>query len=479
MSEAREGESRLFLMRRIISILGAISLWVSVQPSLAAQESGQKTWKTVQELSEAELAEVALEPDTQRHAQIPYVPAEPYPFVSPYTAEEMGYRAMEFTPRTRWSSVVANSWASIAAQGVLLNPGSSITFVKYDPTTMGVGKVLALAPGEEIYRSLSQATAPPAAEGGQWLAIRYRTDKESITKEERFRYSPSIRRVRHQAPPRRQSNFPNMALTPDDAIGRDAWEFSWRLIGTDVLYQTVRFPNTRPTIILRDGESRQFREVQTASIKLMGDSYSRYTADGGVECYVVEAVTRKEWLPDYYMPRILYWLEKSSFFPLRGEQYGSDGNLDHIEVRLAQLFNPGLSERGYGTFIISHWDMRTDIMSYLVNDSHKVMDWKPEEASVFFSPDFMRRQWYLDTSIKTQAMVSYPDEYFMRPAVQAGKFPGERPIQLPAELATLIKAQNTAGRLVFEGTETLLSKDQVHSESAAELGDRSVTASAR
>ena len=412
----------------------------------------QRAWKTVKERSEEELAQVQLEGDTPRHAQVPYLPAEAYPFVPPYTAEEMGYRAMEFTPRTRWSSVVANSWASIAPQGVLLNPGTSITFVSYDSELGGVRKVLSAAPGEEIYRSLSQAIAPPAAEGGQWLAIRYRTDKEEITKEERFAYSSSIRRVRHQAPFRRQSNFPNMALTPDDAWGRDAWEFSWRLVGTDVLYQTVRFPNTRPTVILRNGETGQSRAVQTPNIKLMGEVFPHYTLDGGVECYVVEAVAREEWLPEYYMPRFLYWLEKSSFFPLRGEQYGRDGELDHIEVRLAELFNPALKELGYGTLFISHWDLRTDIMSYLVNDSHRIVDWKPEEATVFFSPDFMRRQWYLDTSIKTQAAVSHPDEYFMRPAVEDDKFPHERPINLPPDMAARVAAQNAAGRLVFDGT---------------------------
>lgn len=471
------------MTRMYVLLLGLVFLGMQVQVSLAVSEpvqAGIRTWKTVPELSETELAEVGLKSDTPRHAQVPYLPAEPYPFVAPYTAEEMGYRAMEATPRPRWSSVVANSWSSIAARGVLLNPGSSITFVNYGPETRGVGKVLSIAPGEEIYRSLSQATAPPAAEGGQWLAIRYRTDKESIAKQERFRYSPSIRRVRHQAPPRRQSNFPNMALTPDDAMGRDAWEFSWRFLGTDVLYETVRFPNTRPTIILRDGESGQFREVQTANIKLMGDTYSHYTADGGVECYVVEAVARKEWLPDYYAPRILYWLEKSSFFLLRAEQYGPDGNLDHIEVRLAQLFNPRLNERGYGILTLTHWDMRTDIMSYMINDSHKVMDWKPEEAAVFFSPDFMRRQWYLDTSIKTQAMVSYPDEYFMRPAIQAEKFPGERPIQLPPELAARIEAQNAAGRLVFEGGATpppVETSAEADVETTGKRTDSSVTAS--
>ena len=446
-------EPALRLRRLALSVLTAgLLAWIAPSPASGETSTPARTWTPVEDMSDAALASVHLETDTPRDARLGYLPAEPYPFTPPYTAEEMGYRAMEFTPRPRWSSVVANSWASIAAQGVLLNPGSSITFVNYDGHPPGVAKVLAAAPGGEVYRSLSQSVAPPAAEGGQWLAIRYRTDKEFVTKEERFRYSPSLRRVRHQVPFRRQSNFPNMALTPDDAWGRDAWEFSWRLLGTDVLFETVRFPNTRPTMIVRNGATGQSRPVPTAGLKPMGDGFPHYTADGGVACYVVEAVAREDWLPDYYAPRILYWLERTSFFPLRSEQYGPDGGLDHIETRMAQLFNPALGERGYGSFLINHWDLRTDIMSYLVNDSHKILDWAPEEAVVFFSPDFMRRQWYLDTSIKSQAQVTYPEEFFLRPALHADKFPDARPIALPPALAARIRAQNAAGRLVFAGT---------------------------
>ena len=71
------------------------------------------------------------------------------------------------------------------------------------------------------------------------MTIRYRTDREFTKKEESFMYTPTIRRARHQPPNRRQDKFPNQAQTADDSTGRDAWEFSWRLIGTDILHQTV------------------------------------------------------------------------------------------------------------------------------------------------------------------------------------------------------------------------------------------------
>ena len=89
-------------------------------------------------------------------------------------------------------------------------------------------------------------------------------------------------------------------------------------------------------------------------------------------------------------------------------------------------------------------------MSYNVRDNHRVKQWTPDEQKFFFYPDFMRRQWYLDTSVKSQAEVSHPDQFFLRPALDEEKFPGERPIQLPDEVAAHIQAQEAAGRLVFE-----------------------------
>ena len=437
-------------------LLSALTLTLGAALPAAAEETSSPrnhTWKTIADLSPQERQKLDLAVDTPRHPEVPYLPAESYPFAPPYTAEEMGYRTMEFTFYPRWSAVFARAWSSISTQGVLLNPGSTISFLAYNSRSTGVEAALALKPGEEIYRYLSQRTAPAAAEGSQRLSIHYRTGKAFIKKEERFRYSQAKRRVRHDVPRRRQGKIPNMAFTPDDTFGRDAWEFSWRVLGLDTLYQTVRFPKTRPTIMLRNGQTGQFQERRTAELKLMGDSYRHYTDEGGVACYVVEARARPEWLPDYYVPRLLFWLEEHSFFPLRVEKYGPDGNLSYIEVRLAELFNPDLGERGYGSLFILHWDIADDLMSYFVNDSHRVTIWKPQEIDLFFSPDFMRRQWYLDSSVKTQAQVPSPELFFLRPALEEGKFPEERPLQLPPEIVARVQAQEAAGRLVFEVSE--------------------------
>ncbi len=415
-------------------------------PLPGQNHNGERTWKTLAELSADEKVHIDLSENTPRHPQFSYLPAEPYPFQPPFTAEEMGYRMMEFTQRPRWSCALANLFGSITSQGFLLGQGQAVNLIAY-PSPTGVAEELARKPGEEIYRQLTQHLFPPEAFGSQNLLIRYRTDKDFPKKEDIFSYSLSLRRVRHQNQLRRGDKFPYMAQSMDDASGRDAWEFSWRLLGTDILYQTVRFPVTRPLVTVADGDN--LHDVPTSSLKLLGDDYPLYTADGGVPCYVVEARAREDWLPGYYVPRILYWLDQHAFFPLRTEMYDREGRLSQIEVRMTKLLNPALKERGYGPFIILDWDVPLDLMTYIVRDGLRLMEWSAADRLTFFSPDFMRRQWFL-TLVKSQLAVTTPEEFFLRPALERDKFPTERHIQLSAELEERIRAQEAAGRLVFE-----------------------------
>jgi hypothetical protein len=444
--------SQFFIRITFILVVILVGWLTSVAADSSSSAGPVRTWKTVEELSPEELQNLDLRTDTPRDPQVSYLPAEPYPFTAPYTAEEMGYRLMEFTQRPRWSCAFANLWGSITAQGVLLNPGKSVTFMNYLGSD-GVTDELGRKPGEELYRYMNQNIFPPDAEGSQRMTIRYRTDKTFPKKEEAFMYTPTIRRVRHQAPNRRQDRYPNQAQTADDGNGRDAWEFTWRIVGTDVLFQTVRFPVTRPTVVIGNTGDGVLREVSTSDLKIMGKDYPHYRENGGVECYVVEAHAREDWLPNYYAPRILYWLEKHSFYPLRIEQYGPDGKLFFIEVRKTDMFNPNLGERGYGPMIINYWHIPTDVLTYNIRDNHRLKTWTAEEAEVFFNPDFMRRRWYLDMSVKSQMEVSQPELFYLRPSLEEGKFPQLRPIQLPEEVAASFAAQETAGRLVFEANE--------------------------
>lgn len=421
----------------------------SAAPLWAAGENGAapRTWRALNELSGAELAEVDLTTDTPRHAETPYLPAEPFPFTPPYTAEEMGYRAMEFTQRPRWSCAYANIFGSISGQGIFLGQGRAVNLVAY-PAPAGAAGELARKPGEEVYRQLTQTLFPPEAYGAQSLLIRYRTDQRFVKKEDSFAYTPALRRVRRQTSLRRNDHYPQMAMTFDDSSGRSAWEFSWTLLGADVLFTTVRFPVTRPRVTVTETDGA-FREVATKDFKLMGDDYPLYTADGGVRCYVVEARAREEWLPEYSAPRLLYWLDTHAFYPLRIETYDRENKLVRVEVRLSKRVPIALDEHGYGPFLQVYWDLETDILTYNIRDGIRLMPWSPDEVRTYFSPDFMRRQWY-PALVRSYLGVERPEAFFLRPGLESGKFPENRPIRLSPELRQRVQAQDAAGRLVFE-----------------------------
>jgi hypothetical protein len=184
----------------------------------------------------------------------------------------------------------------------------------------------------------------------------------------------------------------------------------------------------------------------------MGEAYPWYTPEGGVRCYVVEATAKPDWLPNYYAPRILYWLDQHTFFPLRIEEYGRDEKLIFVSVRLGDLINPALGDRGYSSVAHIDWHLSADLLSYLFTDANVVQPWSATDQKLFFTPGFLPREWRL-TSLKSQAEVPTPREFFLRPALEEGKFPQERRIELSAELRTRVQAQEQAGRLVFIGEE--------------------------
>ncbi len=427
-----------------ILVIATFLLYVFFAP---AQAETTRLWKTVSELSETERADIDLRPETPRDSQIPYLPAEKYPFSPPYTAEEMGYRAMEFPHMPRWSVAFADGFGSITSSGFLqqAKTAGGVLSVHAD----GLASYLYSTPlGGEYCRWLFQDTAPPENYGNQSLMVGYRTDQTFSTRLDSFFYSPSLRRVRRMPQPRRDDRFPNSVQTMDDITGRDAWEFSWRLLGTDVLYETVRFPNNRSTVTSA-GASGTFTELPVKAFKVLGDEYPHYTAEGGIECYVVEATAREEWLPNYSTPKLIYWLDRHFFYPLRIESYDREGKLMKIEVRTARLVRPELQERGYASFLTVYWDLSLDMMSYSFHDNFALREWSEKDRQVLFTPDFMRRVWFL-APLKFLEEIRSPEEFYLRPRLDREKFPQDRHIEISADLEERIRAQETAGHLMFE-----------------------------
>lgn len=436
---------RLRLVRAIFA--GALVFVVALGTSASAEEKEKKTWRIIDELSTQELARLDFSENTPRHATIPYMPAEPYPFEPPYTAEEIGFRVMEFPHMPRWDCVHIEDSGTLSPTGYLY-VNQLITLIHHRAPGGLVGQLTA-KPGEVYSRWLAQDVAPPATRGNQILFITSRTDQENTKKADMFGYSPALRKVRRFPQPRREDKFPNQPMAYDDFLGRDAWEFSWRVVGTDVLYETVRFPTTRQSITLTEKDG-SFRDVPATDLKIMGNQYPHYRDDGGVACYVVEATAKDDWIPDYYVPRILFWVDQQYFYPLRTEMYGREGEFVFAEERMAELMNPRLEERGYHNLITLWWDPVQDMLSYGIHDGQELRDWSQKDIDVFFNPDFMRRQWF-PAPMKTQSGIYTPEEFFLRPRLSRDKFPQERKIVLPDHLEELIKAQEAAGHIVFLG----------------------------
>ncbi|MGE3774006.1 MAG: DUF1329 domain-containing protein, partial [Gammaproteobacteria bacterium] len=284
-----------------------------------AASAEERTWRTVAELSDADRALFDPATTTPRDSALPYLPAEPWPFQAPYTAEEMGYRSTEFVHISRWQHSLIDVFGVITSSGYI-NQGAGVSYVMQTTPPGFDAYVRQVKAGDVYSRWLIYSMFPPETEAEQQLWVPYRTDAENRTKMDFFVYSPQMRRVRRQPQPRRDQRFPDNAQTFDDVIGRDPWEFDWSLLGTDVVHRTIRFPATRPTVVLNG--SGGFVERKTADLKPMGDSYPHYRADGGIDCWVVKAETRTDLLPDYNEKTLILWLDKQYFYPLRMEKYG-------------------------------------------------------------------------------------------------------------------------------------------------------------
>ncbi|RLA43463.1 MAG: hypothetical protein DRR42_21700 [Gammaproteobacteria bacterium] len=416
--------------------------------SIATQAEGSRSWRSVENLLPEEVARVDLSGPGPRDSKVPYIPAEPYPFTAPFTAEEMAYRAMEFTQHARWSSVIVDVYGSMTGSGYM-DQGVTVTYKQWVAGAAGVQGQIETAPGDVYMRMIHHYTYPPRIAGQQHMWQVRRSDQELKTRLDMFVYTPGLRRVRRIPQPQRDVPFANSPQSFDAIVGRDAWEFSVKLLGADVLDETVRFPNTRSHITLRRPDGTYYRKA-AADIKLMGEDYAHYTQSGGVPCFVIEATPKDEWLDGYYDRKVLIWVDQHNFYPLRLESYDESGELILVEERIAWLANPSLGEQGYSKFITAYYDPRVDLMSYTLHDAPRVVSISPEEGNLVFRPDFMRRNWLKSPLRKSQALVESPEQYYLRPYLYLDKFPATRTINIPDYLARRFALQEEAGHLVFD-----------------------------
>lgn len=397
----------------------------------------------VQELSSHERKNLDLKAQSSRDPQRLRLLKEKVPFAAPHSAEEMGLRAMEFPHTPPWNCLLIDIGTTVTADG-LLDQQISTSAILSLPHPRFLGQLYDRQPGQEVFRWISQLVNTTYAAEAPILQVGYFTGKNDDVA-----LTTSFPRL--GLPPLRLSisrgdRLPRGIGTIDDVVGRNAEDFAWRILGSDVLERTIRFPATQTQLVVPDTEGRSVTmPIQT--IKLMGEKYPGYTANGAVPCYVLEALPRAESLPNYSLSKLIYWLDHHSFFPLRIEQYDRTGKLTLVTVRTASIATSTLKERGYAGFLELSWDLPRDMMTSSI---HTVIpkEWSAEEQQLFFHPESVQWQWPLPGLAQFPRLKS-AEKFYLRPDLYIEKFPQDRKIDLAPELAARINAQDREGHLVF------------------------------
>ena len=122
-----------------VSRMGSLLSWCGVVclgffcTLLTVPRAEARNWKYLSELSEEERRNIDPRTDTPRHATLPYLPAEPYPFAPPYTVEEMGIRAMEFPHIARWNFAMIEDFGSVMPTGYLTTGKTIVLSIYPEP----------------------------------------------------------------------------------------------------------------------------------------------------------------------------------------------------------------------------------------------------------------------------------------------------------------------------------------------------------
>jgi hypothetical protein len=90
-----------------------------------------------------------------------------------------------------------------------------------------------------------------------------------------------------------------------------------------------------------------------------------------VDCYVLESTPRPDWLPNYYRSKLIYWIDKKFFCPLRMEQYDLNGNLILVAERMSRNEYPEDGRLGYTPLIMLYWTTDIDLMTVAFHDSQE------------------------------------------------------------------------------------------------------------
>jgi len=216
--------------------------------------AAERTWRTVQELSLHERKNLDLSTQSSRGPQHSHLPKEKIPFTAQYSAEEMGIRAMGFPHTPPWNCLLIDIGTTVTADGFL-------------DQQVGTSAILSLPhPGsssQELFRWISQSMNSQDPEDTAVVQVGYHTGNSNDAALTTFFPRPGLPPLRSSIS--RGERLPRGIGTIEDVVGRNVTDFSWRILGSEMLDRTIRFPATQEQLVVPDAEGRAVNAFDTDS----------------------------------------------------------------------------------------------------------------------------------------------------------------------------------------------------------------------
>ncbi len=408
---------------QLITAATAVVLFTLVVCGICSATDVDRTWKPVGEMTEKELKSWRIDSrwscDTPRHKEYKHLPAERYPFEPPFTGEELSYLGEDIIFPGRSCKDEAAHLATVNKRGHMLQVSWMFkTKFYYDGFAE---KLYKLKPGDVESKHLIIYDFPPEERGRGILLHDIKDAPGHPREQERWIYYNSLRRVRRVQGGKGQDNLLETDFTYDDDFMRDTWQHNHKLIGIDVLHEN----NGRGKFMGKGGP---------------------YTADGGVECYVVYSTPNAPWCEkeDYYLSKWVTWYDRHTFAIVRIEQWDKKGNLFKIHCKCYDNWDKMADQpRDNRDRLIRTewyaWDLDLDHESWArINPPTRFDTDCPEQM---FTVRYMRNQRTWRNDLNAVPRLKSPDELPPKPPLWPDKFPEYRNVTIPADLKEKIEKE--------------------------------------
>ncbi len=329
--------------------------------------------------------------------------AEKWPWEQPYTGEQLTY--LEYASRRATPYVFFYPQVFVDQKGhirmEIQNISEKVQCEFVDRLTYDSGKAKS---GDIVTKVRLYWVYPAAVKGKSVIFWDYLDTPDNRCDCDRWLYSPNLRRIRRLAGGDRADTVGGGDYTYDDIVGREVFEWNYKILGVDYVYPEETGFDTKvfETVGWHKG-------VDLTPYPKGPDGVS-------IKCTVVEATPK---LPDYYLSKIITWeCEPTEDFPcvdIRQEHYDPEGKLWKIRTRyweyvdqygplmkVPTYVNGGAGKYARGWRRVWHtlewvWDTQIDHRTYY----HFFGWWMPFEKS----DEYIKDEWQAPEFMTNEADV--------------------------------------------------------------------------